>query len=558
MKEGYRVENWVGIIPEGTKVIAAKAFADRTDLSRIEIPDSVTEIGDFAFSGCTNLICIRIPKSVKKIGFSAFARCSSITYLDLPNTVEIIDDRAFADCTGLHRIFLPSIEELKSWAFAGCTGLTDIEIPITVKVIGNAFTGCTGLTRIRIPRSVNLIDDTAFQGCTSLSVVEFMGKVEEIGEGLFSDCDHLSKILVPAGLADFYKNRLDEEVHNLIEEKYPVVYTDPNQVLSVTYSMTVGEFCHFFDYLFDGKAEVRIHYYKHRQKDDESMKHILNPDHAAELALDSSMTVGKAEKVLTACVDSDYSVNIYPQNRCYRITKDMSLKDIKHLQAEPIESNNNYPEKAEDINMISQTFDIDNVPDTRWTMYIYFESKGKYYVWKRWADRVDGQVVDGKDNISLEEYKYGKLFELCIECDVEKIFNHIENELGFALGDKRKERIKNLIIKGLCNGGPIPTEEEIITRHTISDSMSTAEAIVEYITSNKTEEEWDAIYKKRQEDSEADDEDSTAADWYSDAWTEITSIGDTEEKKLFEEVWWYGTYRDEWYGELSEVYNKKS
>ena len=222
MKEGYRVENWVGIIPEGTKVIAAKAFADRTDLSRIEIPDSVTEIGDFAFSGCTNLICIRIPKSVKKIGFSAFARCSSITYLDLPNTVEIIDDRAFADCTGLHRIFLPSIEELKSWAFAGCTGLTDIEIPITVKVIGNAFTGCTGLTRIRIPRSVNLIDDTAFQGCTSLSVVEFMGKVEEIGEGIFSECDHLSKILVPAGLADFYKNRLDEEVRDLIEERVDI------------------------------------------------------------------------------------------------------------------------------------------------------------------------------------------------------------------------------------------------------------------------------------------------------------------------------------------------
>jgi hypothetical protein len=69
---------------------------------------------------------------------------------------------------------------------------------------------------------VNLIDDTAFQGCTSLSVVEFMGKVEEIGEGIFSECDHLSKILVPAGLADFYKNRLDEEVRDLIEERVDI------------------------------------------------------------------------------------------------------------------------------------------------------------------------------------------------------------------------------------------------------------------------------------------------------------------------------------------------
>jgi len=155
MKKGYKVENGVGIIPEGTKVIAAEAFADCTDLSRIWIPDSVTEIGDFAFSGCTHLVSIKIPESVKKIGFSAFA-------------------------------------------------------------------GCHSLTRIRIPRSVNLIDDTAFQGCTSLSVVEFMGKVEEIGEGIFSECDHLSKILVPAGLADFYKNRLDEEVRDLIEERVDI------------------------------------------------------------------------------------------------------------------------------------------------------------------------------------------------------------------------------------------------------------------------------------------------------------------------------------------------
>ena len=76
MIKGYKVE----VIPEGTKVIAAKAFANRTDLSSIEIPDSVTEIGDFAFSGCTNLASIKIPNSVKKIGFSAFAGCHSLDW----------------------------------------------------------------------------------------------------------------------------------------------------------------------------------------------------------------------------------------------------------------------------------------------------------------------------------------------------------------------------------------------------------------------------------------------------------------------------------------------
>ena len=92
-----------------------------------------------------------------------------------------------------------------------------------MKVIDNAFTGCTSLTHIVIPDSENLIDDTAFQGCTSLSVVDFEGAVEEIGEGIFYECDRLAMILVPAGLTDHYKERLDEEVHHLIVERTPAV-----------------------------------------------------------------------------------------------------------------------------------------------------------------------------------------------------------------------------------------------------------------------------------------------------------------------------------------------
>lgn len=216
------IKNGEGIIPEGTKVISAETFADCTDLTRIVIPDSVTEIGDFAFSGCTNLASIKIPNSVKKIGFSAFAGCHSLDYFDMPYSIETIDDRAFADCTSLTRINLRSIKELRSWVFAGCTGLTDIEIPPSVKVIGNAFTGCTGVTHITIQGPVDLIDDAAFEGCTSLSVVDFWEAVDEIGEGIFSECDNLSKIEVPAGLANYYKKRLDEEVRDLIEERVDI------------------------------------------------------------------------------------------------------------------------------------------------------------------------------------------------------------------------------------------------------------------------------------------------------------------------------------------------
>ena len=92
-----------------------------------------------------------------------------------------------------------------------------------MKVIDNAFTGCTSLTHIVIPDSVNLIDDIAFEGCTSLSIADFEGAVEEIGEGIFYECDRLAMILVPEGMAEHYKERLDEEVHHLIVERTPAV-----------------------------------------------------------------------------------------------------------------------------------------------------------------------------------------------------------------------------------------------------------------------------------------------------------------------------------------------
>lgn len=108
-------------------------------------------------------------------------------------------------------------------------------------------------------------------------------------------------------------------------------YEQVEQLLSITDEMTVGEFSHFFDDLFDGKAEVRIIHNKRRQFDEVPLKGLINPNHAAELMLDSSMTVGEAEKTLTDCFVDGCFVDIYPRYGNWRITKDMQLKDIKHF-----------------------------------------------------------------------------------------------------------------------------------------------------------------------------------------------------------------------------------
>ncbi len=120
--------------------------------------------------------------------------------------------------------------------------------------------------------------------------------------------------------------------------------SEREKILHFTDETTVGEFCHFFDFLFDGtracganlqkgKAEIRIIRNKRRLLDDMPIKDILNPDRTDELVLSDTMTVAEAEKTLSSCFVEGCLVDIYPRNGGYKINKDMLLKDIRHLQA---------------------------------------------------------------------------------------------------------------------------------------------------------------------------------------------------------------------------------
>ena len=110
----------------------------------------------------------------------------------------------------------------------------------------------------------------------------------------------------------------------------------PDQVLAITDEMTVGEFSHFFDYLFDGRAFVCIFHNKRRQLDEVPLKGLFNPHHAAELTLDSSMTVGEAEEALSDCFIEGCFVDIYPTSISYHLTKETLLWEIHKLASKTV------------------------------------------------------------------------------------------------------------------------------------------------------------------------------------------------------------------------------
>ena len=103
---------------------------------------------------------------VSRIESDAFEEGSDLTRIEIPNTVTYIGRRAFFNCYGLTHIDIPnSVTDIRFRAFAGCTGLTDITLPASLTSIGDeAFRDCTSLTNLTIPETVTSIGKDAFLG----------------------------------------------------------------------------------------------------------------------------------------------------------------------------------------------------------------------------------------------------------------------------------------------------------------------------------------------------------------------------------------------------------
>ena len=117
---------------------------ERSAVTSVTIPDSVTAIHDGAFANCSQLTNISIPNSVTSIGFSAFEHCTSLKSITLPSSLRSISEALFFCCSQLTTIHIPdSVLSIQDYAFENCISLETIHIPVSVTSIGvYAFDGC--------------------------------------------------------------------------------------------------------------------------------------------------------------------------------------------------------------------------------------------------------------------------------------------------------------------------------------------------------------------------------------------------------------------------------
>ena len=127
--------------------IGASAFKDKTFITNITIPETVTSIAERAFQN-TGIRYITIPDSVTTLGHSAFMDCASLVTVTLGSGIQTIDTNTFANCTSFTTLNnYDSVTNIGATAFSGCTSLTVLKLKESVTTIrATAFDGCSNLT----------------------------------------------------------------------------------------------------------------------------------------------------------------------------------------------------------------------------------------------------------------------------------------------------------------------------------------------------------------------------------------------------------------------------
>lgn len=210
------------ISPDGDTVtgIGTDAFKNKTAITGVIIPDSVTTIDASAFAGCSSLATISVSssntsyKAESNVLYSKdgtilvlYPAAKTATSFTLPNAVTTIGDYAFYANKKLSSISTNTSRSLNcigNYAFYNSTSITQLPTPKTggYSSIGNyAFYQCSKLKPASSWPSITTIGDYAFYKCTSIQgdIYNITG-LQTIGNYAFSGCTGLTSVTIRRGV----------------------------------------------------------------------------------------------------------------------------------------------------------------------------------------------------------------------------------------------------------------------------------------------------------------------------------------------------------------------
>ncbi len=192
----------ITVVGNNLKTIGSRAFYNCAALTKVELPDSVTEIGAYAFQNCRALTSVELPSGLKVLQGFTFASCSELQSVKMPEGLTAIETKAFMDCYKLDNVVIPnSVTSMGEYAFKDNKGMTKLTLGSGLAVIPEyAFLNCQKLETIVFSEGLKTISQYAFSGCagltdeevpTGLTQVQLPDSVETVGTGAFINCTWL-------------------------------------------------------------------------------------------------------------------------------------------------------------------------------------------------------------------------------------------------------------------------------------------------------------------------------------------------------------------------------
>lgn len=196
-------------IPKYTSVnnqIASRAFYGSQAMEQYTFPENITSIGEFSYAR-SNLKKVDIPDTVTTIGYGAFYHCDELSDVFIPESVTSIEAFAFQNTKWLkdwyatgqdfcivgdgillayngkdsHAVVPEGVKKIAPYAFYDHSGLLSVSLPDSLVEIGEAaFSGCVNLEDVYGGTNIVKICDRAFYECP-LQTVKIPKTVEEVG-----------------------------------------------------------------------------------------------------------------------------------------------------------------------------------------------------------------------------------------------------------------------------------------------------------------------------------------------------------------------------------------